>query len=72
MNIIEQGYRDYLEREKGYFLEYKINTVLNGSRDGLTMKTTKKGTDVWRYFGTFFISFKIVKKEERFILIVKS
>jgi hypothetical protein len=72
MNIIEQGYRDYLEREKGYFLEYKINTVLNGSRDGLTMETTKNGKEVWSCNDKRLISFKIVKKEERFILIVKS
>jgi len=72
MNIIEQGYRNYLEREKGYFLEYKINTVLNGSRDSLRMETKKNGKEVWKYKGKRLISFKIVKKEERFILIVKS
>jgi len=72
MNIIEQGYRNYLEREKGYFLEYKINTVLNGIKDGLTMKTTKNRTEVWKHKEKRLISFRILKKEERFILIVKS
>jgi len=72
MNIEEQAFRRYWEEQKTDLLEYKINTVLNGSRDGLTMKTTKNGTDVWSCNDKHLISFRILKKDNRLVLVIKT